>query len=200
MVPVVLHRCDEGPPLLRPPPRGRRVEDGRTRNVARRKPVPQVGRPARGIGFPPRLPPAQPRGGAVTRDDWKGYLRRDIETLQLALREDLRLVSWGVSRTSGEYALWLDCQRVGERSGTAAVWRGRAPLPRTWARSARDAIYRRGLLLALAQALADIACRSGAGVGLWRDAGNDSPGLAGFIDRSQTALGTAFFKSQHIDI
>lgn len=109
--------------------------------------------------------------GAVACEDWKRYLRRDIEKLQLAIREDLRLVSWGVSHTAGEYALWIDCQWVGERSGTVAVWRGRAPLPRTWARNARDAFCRRGLLLALAQALADIACRSGAGVRLWRNAG-----------------------------
>jgi len=104
----------------------------------------------------------------VPRNDWTRYLHRDIQKLQLALREDLRLVAWGVSRTAGDYALWLECQHVGE---TAAVWRGWAPLPRAWARKTKTAMSRRGLLLALAQALSDIAGRSGSGVRLWRDAG-----------------------------
>ena len=43
-----------GCPLHRAGPRGRRVEDGRTRNAARRKPAGHVGRPARLAGFPPR--------------------------------------------------------------------------------------------------------------------------------------------------
>jgi hypothetical protein len=105
----------------------------------------------------------------MPRTHWTRQLHRDIEKLQRALREDLRLVSWGISRAQDEYSLWLDCRRVGARPGVAAVWRGRAPLPRAWGRAGGVA-PRRGLLLALAQALSDIACRSGTGVKMWRGA------------------------------
>ena len=98
----------------------------------------------------------------MPREDWTGYLRRHVARLQLSIREDLRLVAWGITRAAGGDRLWLDCERVGARSGVP--WRGWARLPR-----AGRGRGRRGLLLALAQALSDIACRSGTGVGLWRE-------------------------------
>ena len=111
-------------------------------------------------------------------DELKRYLRHKVVKLQVNIREDLRLVSCGVSRVAGGYSLWLDCERLGAPSrvefqggGVAATWRGRAVLPRAHALTAEDPASRRSLLLALAQALSDISCRSGAGVGLWRDGG-----------------------------
>ncbi|MBU1072043.1 hypothetical protein KKG45_02215, partial [bacterium] len=111
-------------------------------------------------------------------DEWKRYLRRNVAKLQANIREDLRLVSCGFTGAADGYALWLDCERVGacgdvdfRGRGVASLWRGSASLPRAHATPAADPIGRRNLLLALAQALSDISCRSGAGVGLWRDGG-----------------------------
>jgi hypothetical protein len=80
-------------------------------------------------------------------------LRHGLDDLQRHLRSDLTLRDGGLSSVNGGYAVWLECEG-------AAVWRGEGRVPRS--------ANRRGLQLALADALADVAGRSGVGVMLWR--------------------------------
>lgn len=86
-------------------------------------------------------------------------LRRALDELRRHLCPDLTLRDGGLSRRRDACVVWLECEGPGDR-----IWRahGRAP-------SAPNAPHDRGLHLALADALADLAGRSGAGVALWRD-------------------------------
>jgi len=104
-------------------------------------------------------------------DAWRTFLGRNVAELQRRLHGDLRLVACGVSRIGGGCVLWLDCEGLGSRRVPAGAWRGRARLAGPLAASADDPSARRRARLALAEALADIAARSGRGVGLWRAEG-----------------------------
>ena len=83
------------------------------------------------------------------------FLRRGLDDLQQHLRSDLTLRDGGLLRARGGYTVWLECE-----GASAAVWRGQGRVPR--------GAIRRGLQLALADALADIAGRSGAGLMIWK--------------------------------
>jgi len=91
----------------------------------------------------------------MTPNPLRRFLRCGLDDLQRHLRSDLTLRDGGLSRVRGGYAVWLECE-----GASAAVWRGQGRVP--------HGAFRRGLQLALADALADIAGRSGAGVMLWK--------------------------------
>jgi len=103
----------------------------------------------------------------VDLDAWRTFLGRSAAGLQRRLRGDLRLVACGLFRTAGGCVLWLDCVDA----GAAVGWRGRARLGVPPDAAEDDPLVRRRLRLALAEALADIAVRSGTGVALWRGEG-----------------------------
>lgn len=83
------------------------------------------------------------------------FLRRGLDDLQQHLRSDLTIRDGGLSRARSGYMVWLECE-----GASAAVWRGQGRVP--------SGAFRRGIQLALADALADIAGRSGAGVMIWK--------------------------------
>ncbi len=81
--------------------------------------------------------------------------RRALDELRRHLRPGLVLRRGGLTRGRDACVVWLECEGPGAR-----VWRARGRVPT----EADD----RALHLALADALADLAGRSGAGVALWR--------------------------------
>jgi len=114
-------------------------------------------------------------GTSITRDEWG---RRVVAAAlrRLRLRDGCRLQACRLARRGEFWRLELVC-RVREGPGEVLLrGRGKARLHRTWLPG--DPRLERRLQLALAEAVADLAERSGRGLGLCRWRAATSPATA----------------------